>query len=167
MENDLKILQIVDSLNIGGTERMSANIYNTLTATNIQNYLVVSREVGPVFNFINEKKNVLFLNKKSVLDCFAFLKLFKLILKFKPSIIHVHQTSIYWGFIIKMIMPKTTIIWHDHWGFSDLLKNSDRKTIQFFSFLIDGVVCVNDKIKEWNVRNLKVNKEFVIYIPNK
>jgi glycosyltransferase involved in cell wall biosynthesis len=166
MGKDLKILQIVDSLDIGGTERMSANIYNTLMASNIQNYLVVSRQVGPIYHFISEKKNVLFLNKKSVLDCFAFLRLFKLILKFKPSIIHVHQTSIYWGFVIKLLLPKTTIIWHDHWGFSDLLKDSDRKMIQLFSFLIDGVVCVNDKIKEWNVRNLKVNKEFVNYIPN-
>jgi glycosyltransferase involved in cell wall biosynthesis len=166
MGKDLKILQIVDSLEIGGTERMSANIYNTLTASNIQNYLVVSRQVGPIYNFINEKKNVFFLNKKSVLDCFAFFKLFKLILKFKPSIIHVHQTSIYWGFVIKLLLPKTTIIWHDHWGFSDLLKDSDRKMIQFFSFLINGVVCVNDKIKEWNVRNLKVNNEFITYIPN-
>lgn len=166
MEKECKILQIVDSLEIGGTERMSVNIYNSLTSNDIQNYLVVSRRVGPIYNFIEEKKNVTFLNKKSVLDFYAFFKLFKLVANYKPSIIHAHQTSIYWAFIIKLIFPRIIIIWHDHWGFSDLLIDSDRKFIKFLSFLINGVVCVNDKIKNWNTRNLKVNKEHIIYIPN-
>lgn len=166
MENDFKILQIVDSLEIGGTERMSANIYNTLCSRNIENYLVVSRQVGPVYNFISDKRNVVCLNKKNFMDCFAFLKLFKLIRLFKPSVIHAHQTSVYWVFILKLWFPDITVIWHDHWGFSDFLRNSDRKVIKFFSFLIDGVICVNDKIKEWDIRNLKVNKDHIIYIPN-
>lgn len=166
MKKDCKILQIVDSLDIGGTERMSVNIYNALTSYNIQNCLVVSRKGGPLYNFIKEKNNVLFLNKRSVLDFFAFFKLFKLILNYKPSIIHAHQTSIYWGFVIKLLFPRIIVIWHDHWGFSDLLTDSDRKSIRFFSFLIDGVVCVNDTIREWDIRNLKVNEAHVIYIPN-
>ena len=152
MENNFKILQIVDSLEIGGTERMSANIYNTLTSEGIENYLVVSRQVGPIYNFITEKSNVFFLGKKSVLDFFSFYKLFKLIRANKPSIIHVHQTSIYWAFILKLLSPRIIFIWHDHWGFSDLLKDSDRKAIKFFSFLLDGVVCVNDKIRDWNIQ---------------
>ena len=166
MGNNFKILQIVDSLEIGGTERMSANIYNTLTANAIENYLVVSRKVGPIYNFITEKSNVLFLDKKNTLDFFAFYRLFKLIKAIKPSIIHVHQTSIYWAFILKLLYPRIILIWHDHWGFSDLLKDSDRKVIQFFSFLLDGVVCVNDKIRDWNIRNLKVKQSQIIYIPN-
>jgi glycosyltransferase involved in cell wall biosynthesis len=166
MENNFKILQIVDSLEIGGTERMSANIYNTLTSEGVENYLVVSRQVGPIYNFITEKSNVLFLGKKNVVDFFAFYKLFKLIRSFKPGIIHVHQTSIYWAFILKLLFPKIILIWHDHWGFSDLLKDSDRKAIKFFSFLLDGVVCVNDKIRDWNIQNLKVKQSHIVYIPN-
>jgi glycosyltransferase involved in cell wall biosynthesis len=100
------------------------------------------------------------------LDFFAFYRLVKLIKLFKPSVIHAHQTSIYWVFVLKLLFPWIKVIWHDHWGFSDLLKNSDRKVIKFFSFLIDGVICVNDKIKEWDIRNLKVNVNNIIYIPN-
>ena len=166
MGEHYKILQIVDSLDIGGAERMSANIYNTLTASNIQNWLVVSRNSGPIYNFIEDKKNVFFLNKKSFFDCFAFYKLFKLIKSSKPSIIHAHQTSIYWTFILKLLFPEIIVIWHDHWGFSDSFKNSDRKIIKYFSFLIDGVICVNDKIKEWNSRNLKLSEKSISYIPN-
>lgn len=166
MRNNLKIFQVVDSLNVGGSERMSVNICNTLNANNIDNHLVVTRNSGPLYNFIEDIKKVHFLNKKNVLDCIAFYKLFKLVRAHKPSLIHVHQTSIYWIFIVKLFYPKIKIVWHDHWGFSDLLKDSDRKLIKKISFLIDGVVCVNDKIKKWNIKNLKVNEKSIVFIRN-
>jgi glycosyltransferase involved in cell wall biosynthesis len=166
MKSKIKIFQIVDSLDIGGTERMSVNICNALTASNIENYLVVSRKTGSVHEFVDQKSNVIFLDKRNFLDFYAFIKLFNLVLNYKPTIIHAHQTSIYWIFAIKIFFPNKKIVWHDHWGFSDILKDSDRKIIKFFSFLIDGVVCVNDKIRVWNIRNLKISKDHIIYIPN-
>ena len=166
MKNNFKILQLIDSLEIGGSERMSVNMYNTFTSEQIENCLVVSRKTGPLFSFIKEERNVYFLNKKGFFDCFAFFRLFKLIKSYKPSVIHAHQTSVYWVFLIKLLSPRIIVTFHDHWGFSDLLKDSDRKVLKYFSFLISGVVCVNDKIKEWNIKNLKVQKELVIYIPN-
>ncbi len=161
-----KILQIVDSLNLGGTERMSVNIFNGLTTDNIQNVLVVSRDKGPLYNFISNKDGVYFLNKRFFFDLPAFFRFLQLVYKFQPSILHCHQTSIYWVFFLKIFFPKIKVIWHDHWGFSDLLKDSDRKVIKFFSFLIDGVICVNDKIVNWNIKNLKVAKDKIVYIPN-
>jgi len=166
MSNDLKIFQVIDSLSVGGSERMSINIYNTLHANNINNHLIVTRKTGPLYNFIEDTKNVHFLDKKNAVDFIAFIKLLKLILKHKPSLIHVHQTSIYWVLIIKIFLPKTTVVWHDHWGFSDLLKDSDRKLIRRFSFLINGVICVNEKIRKWNVKNLKVKEEYIVFIRN-
>jgi len=47
MKNN-RILQIVDSLNLGGTERMSVNIFNGLPTDNVENILVVSRNIGPL-----------------------------------------------------------------------------------------------------------------------
>lgn len=166
MSNTLKIFQVVDSLNVGGSERMSINIYNTLTNNNIDNHLLVTRNSGPLFNFVEDTKKVHFLNKKNAIDFIAFFKLLKLIKTYKPSLIHVHQTSIYWVFIVKLFFPKMKVVWHDHWGFSDLLKDSDRKLIKYFSFLINGVVCVNDKIKKWNIKNLKVKEESILFIRN-
>jgi glycosyltransferase involved in cell wall biosynthesis len=166
MKDDYRILQIIDSLQVGGSERMSVNICNSLTSHNIQNRLVVSRKSGPIYNFISEKKSVFFLNKKGGLDFFAFIRLFNLIREYKPRVIHAHQTSIYWVFVMKLLFPNVIVIWHDHWGLSDLLKSSDRKGVKYFSFLIDGVICVNDKIKVWNTENLKVKGESIVYIPN-
>ncbi len=166
MNNNVRILQLIDSLEIGGSERMSVNMYNTFTSCNIDNHLVVSRKSGALYSFIKDKNNVTFLNKKGFFDVVAFLKLFKLIRNYQPSVIHAHQTSIYWAFFAKLLFPKKIIIWHDHWGFSDLLKDSDRRAIRKLSFLIDGVVCVNDKIKQWNINNLRVKEEHIKYIRN-
>lgn len=166
MKNNIKILQLVDSLEIGGSERMSVNMYNTFTSNDVNNCLVVSRKSGPLYSFVNNKSNVHFLNKRSFFDYLAFFKLFKLLKNYKPTVVHAHQTSIYWAFLVKLLFPKTILIWHDHWGFSDLFKKSDRRIVRMFSFLINGVVCVNEKIRTWNINNLKVKNEFIVFIPN-
>jgi len=165
MKNN-RILQIVDSLNLGGTERMSVNIFNGLSTDNVENILVVSRNIGPLYNFISDKSRIHFLNKKNFFDLVAFFRLVKLVYRFQPTLVHCHQTSIYWVFFLKIFFPRIKVIWHDHWGFSDLLKDSDRKLVKFFSFMIDGVVCVNDKIVKWNRKNLKVSNDKIVYIPN-
>jgi len=95
MKNN-RILQIVDSLNLGGTERMSVNIFNGLSTDNVENILVVSRNIGPLYNFISDKSRIHFLNKKNFFDLVAFFRLVKLVYRFQPTLVHCHQTSIYW-----------------------------------------------------------------------
>ncbi len=137
-----------------------------MNRNDIENYLIVSRKAGTIYNYVENKTNVLFLNKRNFFDFFSLFKLIRFIMSYKPTHIHAHQTSIYWVFMTKILLSKPIVIWHDHWGNSDLLKDSDRKLIKFLSFLIDGVICVNDRIKDWNSRNLKVNNKNIIYIPN-
>ncbi|WP_373399182.1 hypothetical protein V8V91_05405 [Algoriphagus halophilus] len=44
--NKPKIFQLVDSLSMGGTERMSVNIANGLTEIGVESGLIVTRESG-------------------------------------------------------------------------------------------------------------------------
>ncbi len=167
MDNSLKILQIVDSLNSGGTERMSINIYNMLTKKGIANKLFVTRRTGILEEFLVNKNNYVIFNKKHFLDLKTFFKIYKSIKLFNPNIIHVHQTSIYWTIFFNFFLSNNIkIIWHDHWGYSDLLGDSDRRVIRYLSHFIDGVICVNEKIKKWNITHLKLKEDRIIYIPN-
>jgi glycosyltransferase involved in cell wall biosynthesis len=162
----IKILQIVDSLDIGGTERVSANIYNELTKNGVDTVLIVTRNTGPLYKDLVNHDKVILLNKNHSFSIIAFIRLVKIVNKYKPAIIHVHQTSIYWAVLIKLLKPSIILIWHDHWGNSDLLKDYDRKLIRYLSRFFDAVICVNEKIREWDIRNLKLNKDFIVYIPN-
>lgn len=61
-------------------------------------------------------------------------------------------------------MPSLQIIWHDHNGLSEFVSVKKLRMLQFLSFWFTGIITVNDRLKNWAVREL--NCEQVIYLPN-
>lgn len=162
----MKILQIIDSLNIGGAERMAVNMANTFSESDISNVLVCSRYGGQLINFLSKETSYYDLEKRNFADIMAFYKLTKIVKKESPDVIHAHSTSLYWAILIKMLFPSVKLLWHDHYGNSESLKDNDRKLIQFFSSHIDGVVAVNEILFHWANRNLKTkNNVFIRNFP--
>ena len=109
----MKILQLIDTLRLGGAERMAVNIANVLSEQNYENVLVVTRANGPLAEFFPTKTIYLQLQKKSSFDFISFYKLLNFIKKEKPTVFHAHSTSIYWGILIKLFYPSLKLIWHD------------------------------------------------------
>jgi glycosyltransferase involved in cell wall biosynthesis len=162
----MKVLQLIDSLSIGGAERMSVNIANVLADKRIESYLIASRGGGPLEGFLKPAVAFCSLNKKNGLDIFSFYRLLKLVKKIKPNIIHAHSTSIFWGIGIKLFNPSIKVLWHDHYGLSDSLKDNDRFWERFFSRWMDAVIVVNEKLEIWCKKNLKVSKKAIVYLTN-
>ena len=71
----MRIIQIIDSLEAGGAERMAVNYANALAKEIEFSGLVVTRKEGALLNQIHSKVHYLFLNKKSPLDIDAVLRL--------------------------------------------------------------------------------------------
>jgi len=162
----MKILQLIDSLSIGGSERMSVNIANTLAENGIESYLIASRKGGPLQQFLLPDVKYYCLNKKNGLDILAFYRLLKLVKKIKPDIIHAHSTSVYWAIGIKLFVSKTKVVWHDHYGLSDTLKDKDRFWLKFFSKWIDGIIVVNAALEIWCKKNLNIPANKIVYLKN-
>ena len=160
----MKVLQLIDSLAIGGAERMAVNMANVFCDKQIENVLVCVRSNGPLFAFLPENYKVVELNKKSFFDLISFRKLSLVIKRERPDIIHAHSSSIYWAIALKLFFPKTKLVWHDHDGLSEKLKDTDRKTLKLFSGYIDGIITVNHILKFWSERNMRVEK--IIYLKN-
>ena len=68
----MNILQIIDSLSIGGAEMMAINISNLLQESGHKVTLVSMRESNALEKKINDSVNKVFLKKKSFIDVFAF-----------------------------------------------------------------------------------------------
>mgnify|MGYP000686750721 CR=1 FL=1 len=162
----MKIIQLVDSLRVGGTERMSVNIANALTDATIENELVVSREGQILAKYLNKPDTASYLEKRSRFDISAFLKLNSLMKVAKPDVLHCHSSSIYWGVLLKILNPNIRLIFHDHYGFSENLKPNDRKLLRHISKWIDGVIAVNDQLMGWAQLNLKVKHEHIAQFNN-
>ncbi|WP_278011088.1 hypothetical protein [Flavobacterium gyeonganense] len=96
----MRIIQIIDSLDAGGAERMAVNYANVL-ADEIQfSGLVSTRKEGFLKEEINPNVSYLFLEKKQQLDFKALLRLRSFVVKNKVSYIHAHSTS-FFSFFIK------------------------------------------------------------------
>jgi glycosyltransferase involved in cell wall biosynthesis len=163
----MKVLQLVDTLSVGGTERMAVNISNVLSKEGIPNKLLVSRKGGGLQNQIENPANLSFLNKTNFFDLVAFGRLVRSIKDFNPTVVHAHSSSIYWAVLVKLFTKiDFTLIFHDHFGKSEFLKNGDRFFLIKVSKWIDAVIAVNDQLKIWNQQNLHLKKNAIILLNN-
>lgn len=143
---------------------MAVNMANAFIDNNIDNVLVCARTSGPLKKFIPEDAKFVELKKSSSFDLLAFMKLLRTIKAEKPDVVHAHSTSIYWGVAIKFFMPAIILIWHDHDGLSESLDDSNRKILKRLSPYINGVVAVNEILKQWSLRNMKTKN--IVFLRN-
>lgn len=160
----MRILQLIDSLEAGGAERMAVNYANALVDTLGFSALVATRKEGPLLGQMDSKVTYLFLNKKRQLDFGALLRLRSFVLQHSITHVHAHSTSFFIAFLLKLTLPSLKIIRHDHYGNASFLDQRPNKVLQFTSSSFSGVIAVNEQLKVWSVKKLKSKN--VIYLPN-
>lgn len=160
----MRILQIIDSLEAGGAERMAVNYANALADKIDFSGLVVSRKEGSLLQQVDPKVSYLFLNKKSTFDLDSVFRLKSFVKKYKIEIVHAHGTSFFTAVLLKLTYPKIKIIWHEHYGARANQSKKDNVILFFSSVFFSSVFVVNHQLEVWVNNNLLVKK--VSYIPN-
>jgi glycosyltransferase involved in cell wall biosynthesis len=160
----MRILQLIDSLEAGGAERMAVNYANALAKQIEFSGLVVSRKEGALVNQVDEGVSYLFLNRNSVIDFKALYTLRKYVRVNSVTVVHAHSTSFFLAFLLKLIHPPIKIIWHDHYGDSEFLNRRPLLALRLIAPFFSGIIAVNQKLKVWAQENLYF--ENAIYLPN-
>lgn len=160
----MRIVQIIDSLETGGAERMAVNYANALSEKIEFSGLIASRKEGLLFNEINEKVSYLFLKKTKKIDFNAVLRLRKYLKNNKIDIIHAHSSSFFIAVLVKLTLLKVKIIWHDHYGISQDLNFRKSLGLKIGSILFTGIISVNSSLKDWAKSYLCCQN--IIYLPN-
>lgn len=160
----MRIVQIIDSLEVGGAERMAVNYANSLAKKIEFSGLVATRCEGLLLDYLNKKVTYSFLGKKSILDFNAIFRLRNYIKRNKVELIHAHSSSFFTAVLLKLTMPKIKIIWHDHYGISQDLTARKNLILKFSSFFFLGIISVNEALKKWAQNYL--NCPNIIYFPN-
>ena len=160
----MSILQLIDSLEAGGAERMAVNYANALAKQIEFSGLVVSRKEGPLVNQIDEGVSYLFLNRNNVIDFKALFKLRNYVLLHKVTVVHAHSTSFFLAFLLKLIHPSIKILWHDHYGDSEFLYKRPVLALRLIAPFFSGIIAVNQKLKVWAQEIMHF--ENAIYLPN-
>lgn len=160
----MKVLQLIDSLEAGGAERMAVNLANLLVSHTDRSYLCATRKEGPLKSAINQNVGYLFLNRNKLIDIHAFKLLKSFIKENTITHIHAHSTSFFMASWIKIRLPHIKLIWHDHYGNSEFLFKRKYKTLRLASFTFNAIISVNKTLQSW--ASLHLNCKKVYYMGN-
>lgn len=160
----MRVLQLIDSLDAGGAERMAVNIANTLSGAINHSYLCATRQEGLLKASIYKDVSYLFLNKRQRIDLSAIIQLRRFIKNEQIDIIHAHSTSFFMATLMKWLHPRLKIVWHDHYGNSSFLEQRKYDALRFCSDYFSLILTVNSVLETWAVNHM--NCKQVVYLPN-
>jgi glycosyltransferase involved in cell wall biosynthesis len=160
----MRIVQVIDSLETGGAERMAVNYANALAPRIEFSGLVSTRAEGGLRGQIDSGVNYLFLKKRHTLDIRATSRLIKYCRRNRIDVIHAHSTSYFISIMVKARLPKIKIIWHDHNGLSENLSNREYFPLNICSLLFSGIIVVNHQLGQWAQRELHCPN--ILYLSN-
>lgn len=160
----MRIVQLIDSLDAGGAERMAVNYANALDEKISFSGIVATRKEGLLQSKIKNKLSYLFLNKKGVVDFKSIFKLRDFCVRNKIDFIHAHSSSFFLAVLVKFTLPKVKIIWHDHYGNSEFLNERKYFVLKFCSLFFYQIIVVNQLLLVWNKEKMFCKK--IIFLQN-
>jgi len=160
----MRVLQLIDSLDAGGAERVAVTFANALGDELDASYLCVTRDEGILKNILNTRVHYTFLHKRNVLDFRALFKLRRIIKKNKIIFIHAHTTSFFFATLLKLSLPRLKIIWHEHYGKRIDTRRSQNLILYFCSFFFTKIITVSEALQSWCKKKLATKD--VEYLPN-
>lgn len=160
----MRIVQLIDSVAIGGAERMAVSYANSVLPYFGYSALVTTRAEGPLKQQLDPRVNYLFLGKKKTIDVSALQKLKTFCQTEQIDLIHAHSTSYATAILLKALLPSIKIIWHNHYGNSLALKGKRLRALQLGSYFFDGIIACNQPLLSWC--NRRLNCSNAIYLPN-
>lgn len=163
MNKNIRVMHVIDSLTLGGSERVAVNLSNALAEVGVETHLCVTRNDGLLHQFISDKVNLLMLGKKHTFDYRAYRELHKYIIKHRINIIHAHSSSV---FLSSLVMPKRrcSLVWHSHYG--NAIVSKPAFWLRFSKHKIDYVFSVNNDLCQWAIDKVGFQKSQVEYLRN-
>jgi len=159
----MRIVQLIDSLDAGGAERMAVNFANALAEKIAFSGVLATRKEGVLKQEIKHINTYTFLGRKNKFDINALFLATKYIKNNKIEIVHAHGSSYFFGVLVKLFNPKIKLIWHDHYG-NRAGDNKQKNVLKICSFFFSKILTVNEELKIWSLQHL--NCKQVFFIPN-
>ncbi len=161
----MNVLEVIDSLNIGGAEKMLLSIAQALIDNGVNVAIALGREKGNGFDLIPKDVPVLELNRNNVSLRQAILKFRNFIKTRQIDVIHVHGSSVFFV-ILATVGIKIPIFWHIHQG--RLVDSSwlKQKLYLLAASRVTGIIAVSSALYNWLVQSVYINHDNIIYLPN-
>lgn len=110
----LRVLQVVDSLAVGGAEQVAVHLANELSRSGHESSLVATRSAGPLAGAIDPTVWWRALGRAGRFDPRAIRALRAIVEERRIDVVHVHSTSVFLVVASYLVGPRPAIVWHDH-----------------------------------------------------
>lgn len=157
-------MQVVDSLEMGGAEKVAVNLANLLPRDRYQSYLCVTRRSGPLTARVEDHVTPLFLQRKGRYDLGALWRMVSFGVREGVDIYHAHGSSVFISAIAAAFRRRSSVVWHDHYGKGA----SGTRDVWLYRMATRsaGVIAVNRELREWARVSLRIPEDRLWYVPN-
>ena len=159
------VLQLVDTLDGGGMERVCVAVANSLPRDRFRSFLCTSRRDGPLVGRISPDVGRLTLARKNRFDLSAIRRLIRFVRDEDVRIIHAHGPSVFLALVVAGFSSRARVVWHVHAG---RLADENRGRWPYGSAAIRAaaVFVVSAALKQWAERRLGVPPSKISLVPN-
>ena len=158
-------MHLIDSLEVGGAERMAVHSVNNLPRPNYRPHLCVTRHDGPLLDEVHPDVGLLVLNRRRTVDLTAFRRLCEYIRKNEIQVLHAHSSSLYIALAAAQCTSHPAVVWHMHYG-GAAAHAMPGSLVRFAARRARAIVVVTSELREWAAGRLCVPPERLFYIPN-
>lgn len=114
----MKVVQVIDRLNVGGAERVLVDLCNLLFENQCDVTVVCLLKEGELDSHLNRGIPVVYLRRKNKFNPIYLIKLYRILIQFDIIHIHLRQVLRYVSllFYSNRLHKKKVVIFHDHFG---------------------------------------------------
>ncbi len=162
------VLHLIDSLAVGGAERMAVNLVNALPRERYRPFLATTRSEGLLEAAVRPDVGRLRLARRGRFDLQAIRQLSAYVRQHQIQIVHAHSSSIFIATAARELTARSrqpALLWHDHYGRHD----TDPRRKWLYRWPVrraSGVIAVNPQLAAWSRNGLGVRGDRVWYLRN-
>lgn len=161
----MRVAQLVDSLDPGGTERVAVQIANGLAQRGLESHLLTGRRDGALGQEVASSVHRHCLERRHRLSPKTVVRLARYLGQHRIDVLHAHSTSLFLAAAAALLQPRTRIVWHDHYG-SAASEPRNHRIYALAARRVDAVVSVNRDLQRWATDDLGVPSASVHYLAN-
>ncbi len=167
MNERKKVLHILWSGGIGGTEEYITSLIRYFDTSKFEIYLCFLSEKGTIFEeAVKVTRNISFIGMRTGFDMIGAFKIYKMLKRGQFDIIHMHSANILTNLVISLFRkPRKIFSEHMSPGAEDVFKK--RKLFyRIFPKMFQIVIAISETVKKKLTQSLGVNAHRIMVVHN-
>jgi glycosyltransferase involved in cell wall biosynthesis len=160
----IAVMQVTDSLDVGGAERVAVNVANLLPRDRFSSVLCTTRKEGPLSTLVGPHVARIALGRRGRYDLPPLRRLEAFVTANGIQIIHAHSSALFVSLAASVRHPRVAVIWHVHHPHHVTEKSP--WIYRIATRRVAAVVAVSQEVADWVERSVWVSPDRVLYLPN-